>query len=326
MQKDLADSYPELLDLDLNILKREDLGPFSFKTHVVILEKLKNFWKPFLNHIDGYLNDIEQLDLHNQIMHKIMSTVTFIRDFETDISDPNARHKMIFSNLEDAFRSSVQQYGSLRTIIKEESGDGKETETQSEQFIESLKGRLKQAEGIVKSIESAAGKAGIEAHSKIFGDEADEHRKKALKWLRFTIVLIVAFTALLVALLNLVDAQLLKYNAGTIPTINIFTVQSFAYRFALISLGFISIYFSIKNYNAHRHLQIENEFKENALNTFKAFTKAAGENEDIKNAILLATTHSIFTIPKTGFLGKDGGTTVETPFINLVKSMSGQGS
>lgn len=57
---------------------------------------------------------------------------------------------------------------------------------------------------------------------------------------------------------------------------------------------------------------VVNRHRGNALKTFQAFTEAAGDNQDVRSAVLLETTRSIFAVVPSGFLNAtetnaDGG-------------------
>jgi hypothetical protein len=65
-------------------------------------------------------------------------------------------------------------------------------------------------------------------------------------------------------------------------------------------------------YRALRHQAAINKHRGNALKTFQAFISSAGDRQDVRDAILLETTRSIFAVAPTGFLNAtetnvDGG-------------------
>jgi hypothetical protein len=67
----------------------------------------------------------------------------------------------------------------------------------------------------------------------------------------------------------------------------------------------IFLSFCIKNFRANKHNEVLNKHKQNALSTFETFVKTAGEDKSIKNAILLETTHSIFSSQNTGYTSSE---------------------
>lgn len=69
------------------------------------------------------------------------------------------------------------------------------------------------------------------------------------------------------------------------------------------------------NFKANKHQASVSRFKANALRTFQAFVQA-GDSQDVRDAVLLETTRSIFAQAPSGFLkeethGDPGPRTIE---------------
>lgn len=318
MNNALNKSFQNLKKLDLDSLVRSELGPFSFEDHVEYYRKLQRFWFPIENHLDFYIDQSHQANLANGTFKKVIDTAELIKNFSEDIASPRAQHDTLLANLSQAFTESINGYGALRTHILEETEGGSEDEDEARQILKILKGREKESKVVLASMSEAAGRVGVEAHGQNFKKAARKHRIGSYIWLGVTGIIIVAYSLILFKLLELNELAILTPHEN-LKEFSHFTVQSILYRVTLITLGLIALYFTIKNFSAHRHLQTENEFRENALNTFRTFTDAAEGNESIKSAILLATTQAIFTIPNTGYLGKNSTQSVETPLINIAK-------
>jgi len=63
-----------------------------------------------------------------------------------------------------------------------------------------------------------------------------------------------------------------------------------------------------------------NKHRQNALNTFETFSKAAGTDTQTKNAVLLEATHAIFSNQQTGYLNQDGESDSPNRIIEIIKS------
>lgn len=95
-----------------------------------------------------------------------------------------------------------------------------------------------------------------------------------------------------------------------------------------VSKGIILIgllYFTItasKNYNAHRHNAILNKHRQNALQTFESFVKAAGDDQQTKNAVLLQATATIFSNQNTGYLAAGPEPEGASKIIEIIKGVA----
>ena len=142
-------------------------------------------------------------------------------------------------------------------------------------------------------LENELRKKSISSHEKVFADQADKHQTGAWIWLGVTVILTLGF--------GYIFWELLKYLEPTesqLPAIlqNLFTKGFF------LSLIYLLLNRSIKNYTAEKHLETVNRHRQNALATYEAFAKAAGENQETRDAVLLASTDAIFDANQSGYL------------------------
>ncbi len=142
-------------------------------------------------------------------------------------------------------------------------------------------------------LENQLRKKSISDHEKIFADQADKHQTGAWIWLGVTVILTLGFGYIFWELL-----KHLEPTGSQLPHIlqNLFTKGFF------LSLIFLLLNRSIKNYTAEKHLETINRHRQNALATFKAFAEAAGENQETRDAVLLASTEAIFDANQSGYL------------------------
>ena len=95
--------------------------------------------------------------------------------------------------------------------------------------------------------------------------------------------------------------ELLKHLEPTGSQLSAILQNLFAQGFFL-SLIYLLLNRSIKNYTAEKHLETINRHRQNALATFEAFAEAAGENQETRDAVLLASTDAIFEANQSGYL------------------------
>jgi hypothetical protein len=81
-------------------------------------------------------------------------------------------------------------------------------------------------------------------------------------------------------------------------------VQYSVTKILIISSGFYGLSICMKNYRAHKHNEVLNRHRHNALTTFETFTKST-DDPQTKNAVLLEATRSIFSNQNTGYNNVD---------------------
>jgi hypothetical protein len=97
-------------------------------------------------------------------------------------------------------------------------------------------------------------------------------------------------------------------------------IQFSVTKVVIISALFYGTSVCFKNYKAHKHNQILNKHRHNALLTFEAFT-GSKEDEQTKGAVLLAATQTIFGNQNTGYNDTDGGDSdLPTKIIEIIKT------
>lgn len=78
-----------------------------------------------------------------------------------------------------------------------------------------------------------------------------------------------------------------------------------------------------RNYAANRHNYVLNKHRENSLATFETFAKAAEGDPEIKSAILLQATTSIFAAQTTGYATKEPDVDQPSKIIEIMRSVKG---
>ena len=178
-------------------------------------------------------------------------------------------------------------------------------------------------ETLLKAKETAQ-KVGIAAHAAYFRTESREHENGAKIWLVITVLLAVATAifagwnyrrtfALLEAPPQLTGTSPTALPAGAI-------VQLAIAKFIIFSVMFSAVLWAARIYRAHRHNYVINKHRQNALSTFEAFAKAAGDSET-KNAVLLQATQCIFSPQSTGYLGQEKDSEGHSSILEIIRSL-----
>ena len=181
-----------------------------------------------------------------------------------------------------------------------------------------LSRELGEIEAVLATARSAAAEVGVTKHANEFVEEARLHRRATRIWLCAAIAFGIA--AVVYAWWSFGhtpepptgDSVIGYYIHFAVPRIIILSV---------ISYGLI---WSSKNFLANRHNEIVNRHRQNALRTFETFVKAAGNDLQTKNAVLLQATQAIFTPQATGYLSQEPEVRTPNTIIEILRDLTGR--
>ena len=152
--------------------------------------------------------------------------------------------------------------------------------------------KLQTLDELILKQENQLAEISISEYEKIFANQAKKHQTGAKWWFCGTICLVVvSITIFLWAIKDLGSATQLSI-----------IVQNVFEKGFLISVFYMLLNRSLKNYTAEKHLEVVNRHRQNALATFEAFADAAGENRDTRDHVLMAATDAIFDANQSGYL------------------------
>ena len=156
-------------------------------------------------------------------------------------------------------------------------------------------------------------KESVSEYGTIFEGQANEHKGAARGWLISTVVLSIGFSGVFVWLFNVLRLGGTEW-VGVLQ--NIFT------KGFLLSLIYLLLNRSIKNYTAQKHLEVINRHRQNALDTFERFVSSAARQET-KEEVLLAATNAIFDANQSGYLSaKMRGNENVSPILQVIKAFT----
>lgn len=303
------------------LIREPQLGQqLSFKDAEELFVKIIDLFK----RVDG----IELLDVpynivngfNSQLDHAI-SVLDQIRSFNPATNNPIEQRSRLITKLENQYESyysaaipiltsgllksndlSLERV-KLNAALTELELEKERTKSESEKYLSEIK-------DILENARQAAVEVGVAQHNMIFRDEANEHKKLYKNWLGWTIVVLFAITLVGIGLLFIEPSE-----EGTHFLIH-FTIT----KIVILTVMFYALAICTRNYKAHKHNSILNKHRQNALNTFETFSKAAGTDTQTKNAVLLEATHTIFSNQQTGYLNHDGESDSPNRIIEIIKS------
>lgn len=180
----------------------------------------------------------------------------------------------------------------------------------TEQFQEKIR---QDAEKALAHAKQAAAGSGVTIHAGNFSSEAEHHRKASIKWFVGTIA-----CALATAASAAFSVWLTVTTPGRLETAQ--AIQVTAAKLVLFSVLYFATIWCARAFKAHKHNEVINRHRNNALKTFEAFISATDNDKDTKNAVLLQTTQAIFGHVTTGFATGDTEHASAPQILEIVRS------
>jgi hypothetical protein len=235
-----------------------------------------------------------------------------------------------FNNLYQATLPVLLSNALVGTSQEDLKGQAKETLRELDELKSEAERQLEEVLGEARSTlakqKDAAAETGATRHAALFADEAKDHNDIAKKWLLalFGILVITAVAALSLLFVQLKDIDAIVENTLD-SDVSMDHVQFTISKVLLVAVCFYGLAIASKNYKAHRHNAVVNKHRQNALQTFETFVKAASDSQT-KNAVLLEAARTIFGNQPTGYLVKEGESDTPSRIIEVFKSADKNGA
>jgi len=198
---------------------------------------------------------------------------------------------------------AVQKLNTETDRFQKQGDQAEKNETQRQEEFDQLKNQ----------VQDLLAEESVSKYETVFAEQANKHQKAAFWWLIATGAWIIVFGGVFYWLFNALKLGGTEW-VGILQ--NIFT------KGFLLSLIYLVLNRSIKNYTAEKHLEIVNRHRQNALRTFQAFHSAAGENQETRDAVLTAATNAIFDANQSGYLSaKIRGSESTNPIPQVIKAV-----
>ena len=330
----------------LDDLKRTDLSgrKLSFETvHPDLLAAYKMFREiltaPRESLIGLPKDSIQQIrDYLQQLLNKFQEIHAFNPQNSSEAQNFREEHKTILQEIVSFCDEVRQQLGLTVAYLKSKEAEQLKTQVtatvadtvtdaaeklnaetnrsqkHSDQAEQNEAERQEEFDQLKVQLQNLQAEKPISQYRKIFDEQSKEHQQAARRWLILTGLLIVGFGGVFFWLFNVLK---LEGTAWVAVLQNIFT------KGFLLSLIYLVLNRSIKNYTAHKHLEVINRHRQNALETFDAFVSAAEGNRETRDAVLLAATNAIFDANQSGYLStKIRGSESVSPIQQVVRAVT----
>jgi len=168
---------------------------------------------------------------------------------------------------------------------------------------------------VLEKVRQAAAEVGVSQHATHFQIQSTEHNRVAKWWLGTTVIM-AALTLAWGGFTFLIHPEGINGAAPTSAQV----VQFLFSKLIILSALYFGLVWAGKNYTAHRHNYVVNKHRQNALSSFETFAKAA-EDDDVKNAVLLQATQSIFAPQMSGYSDRDGDSEAPNKIVEILRTV-----
>ena len=255
------------------------------------VELVKNSLQQWLDRIQN-IRDFDSQSSRDTYKSALEQTVSFCDQFKQELGPTVAYlnskraeqlETEVKATVADTVTDAVEKLNAETNRLQKRENEAEQNEAKRQEEFDRLENQLK----------NLLAKESVSQYGEIFDKQANKHQRVALWWLIFTGLLVVGFGIVFYWLFNVLKLEGTEW-VGVLK--NILT------KGFLLSLIYLVLNRSIKNYTAHKHLEVINRHRQNALETFDAFVSAADGNQETQDAVLLAATNAIFDANQSGYL------------------------
>lgn len=303
------------------LITSSEWGKINFEDIEEDIQKLYDM----LNHLKLLpLNLLPETEI-DKILNNLTQPKNYIeqiKKFDIEQADPKGSRNTISTNFRaniDAFYTATHlwipylayQKGDVQQNINQLNRSVQQAADVVEKAKAQIEEKKQEIDSVVQAAKEASASVGVSHFSANFSQEATNLQKSAKYWLWTTIGL---------AVITLI-ATIVSYWWLKIPdqSNNAQIVQVLSTKLIIISIFFTSTLWAGKMYRAQMHQMTVNKHRANSLLTFQAFIKASNDNHT-RDAVLMETTKSIFTLAPSGYIENDSSGSKQTNVVEIVKT------
>lgn len=301
---------------------RPNLGDLNFTEALPAIDRIYGLFRMIQSASLDYVS-IGKLTELTQVTNEVTQHLKQIEAFSLQIDNASAQRNNIITTIKSSYNTwfdrlfpiisfmirSTTDFASLENDLRQKIAN---TEVILADAVKKQSDVAKEAAETLESIKKAAAEAGVSQEAVHFKTEADKHEQRSKTWLKATVSIGVAT----------VGWGLAVIWAFTVPTdATLAQVLNLTLGKVIILIALYStLIWCARNYAASQHNFVVNKHRQNALSTFETFAKAAS-SEDVKQAVLLQATTSIFASQSSGFHAKEADNEQSSKVIEILRSV-----
>ncbi|WP_031555313.1 hypothetical protein [Parvularcula oceani] len=326
-QEGVRESLERVQTFDPEMLPQKDRlsKSFRFDEAVEPAKKLVALFKKLPAEILPELAD-QQLKQVGDSANAVYNTFEQIISFdETQANSLQARASII-TNITSQYQTTfnaiypIVSYAMARTVdfsslAHQGQAAIQSIRDQTSAIQKELESTSEEAEKILEEVREAAAEQGVSQQASYFASEANRHAELATKWRDVTWWTSGALA--LYSFIMLFSHSIPFLAANSVYGAIQFTTSKFLFAFVL---GYL-VFLSARNFLSHRHNQIVNTHRQNALMTYRTLVDAGGTPE-ARDSVLSFAAAAIYQLHDTGYTkhGSDGTFDPKSPLSIMPKA------
>lgn len=327
-----SEALKRVQSFDPDVLVRQDvLGKYAFYNAVEPARKLIKLFSALSLSSLPYFPD-QQLGSIRDLSNSTYNLFYNIEAFDVENAQPSVKDAQdsIVVSLNENFQHSFNILSPLIAFAAARAQDFSALERdaraatqaaqdQAAKIIESLSGQSETASRIIQEVRAAAAEQGVGNQALHFQNAANEHGVEAKRWLSYTIrtaIGLAAYSAL----------ALFSHNVSALSPRNAFeAVQILASKFLVFSVLAYMLFLCSRNFMSHRHNEVVNRHRQNALATFTALVEAANDPSS-SDIVLNHASACIFAPQDTGYTKQEAAKMDHQSILQLIPRLPGGAS
>lgn len=238
---------------------------------------------------------------------------------DTIINNISSAYDAAFNKIHPFISYSLSKVADFKRLETEARATLQAVEDEAKKVTEQLSGHEASAQQILDDVRQVAAEQGVSQRAIYFKEEAETHGQLAETWRWRTIYLSIGL-----GLYAALSIFLHKWDFLSPDNIGD-AIQLVVSKVLIFFVIAYMLFLSAKNFLNHKHNEIVNKHRQNALVTFQALSDAASE-PSMKDVVLNHAAECIFKPQETGYIKSTGGTSDERRSIIEYLPRSGVGS
>jgi hypothetical protein len=313
-----------------NLVRQDVLGKYAFNAAVEPARKLIQLFSTLSLSSLSYFPD-QQLTAVKDLCNSVFNLFKSVEEFDVENAQPSVKEaqdaivKNLDANFQHAFNilSPIIAFAAARSqdftaLERDARAATQAAQDQAAKIIETLSGQNEVASRIIQEVRAAAAEQGVGNQALHFKTEADKHGVEAGKWLKYTVR-----TSIGLGIYSLIT--LFSHNIDALSPSSYFeTVQILVSKALVFSVIAFMLFLCSRNFMSHRHNEVVNRHRQNALATFTALVEAANDPAS-SDIILNHASACIFAPQDTGYAKQDGLKLDQQSILQMMPRVSGSG-
>lgn len=296
LQEFQSSSLPRIEELGKSINFTDAVEPANHLINLyrrISVEALKDFPDSVLIQIKNIADS--NYNLLSQILSFDLQTQTNPQDTkETYISQLRDVYQQTFNQLHNVVSYSVCRTTDFRTIEHEARGVFQGIIDKTNEITEHLEQSKEEANKILEEVRNVAAEQGVSQQAIYFKNESESHNILSNYWQTKT-----QWMSIILVIVSIMFLFLDKWEFLS-PKNNFEAMQFIVSKVFIFATLTYLLYLSGKNFLSHKHNEIVNRHRQNALMTYQVIVDAATTIEG-KEIILAQAAYCMFSPQETGY-------------------------